>query len=349
MAERPLGEALDERFADELVSGMVSTDGLIGTLAGVHDESPAPEPLLPLPRGRQRGRALAGAGRRHGRGQRRAGGTPRARRARTCAAARRCWRVDGAEVTWRDDGRASTPSPPTTCWPTARPAVLDRLRDGRSPCRRPRPGRPAQGQPAARPPAGAALRPRPGGRLRRDVPPRRDGDRPRRRATRRRCAASCRPASRPSSTATRWPTRPSRRRPPHADGVRPARDAGDVRADEAARRHARDRLLDQLDEHLTEPIRDCLARDADGAPCLEVHTPPDLERELAMPGGNIFHGDLDWPWRDDGRPGRVGRRHRRSADPAGRRGRPPRRRRIGDRRPQRRHGRAVGVTRRVSA
>ena len=25
-------------------------------------------------------------------------------------------------------------------------------------------------------------------------------------------------------------------------------------------------------------------------------TPPDLEAELAMPGGNIFHGDLSWPW-----------------------------------------------------
>ncbi len=57
-----------------------------------------------------------------------------------------------------------------------------------------------------------------------------------------------------------------------------------------------ERYLDGLDEHLEEPIRDCLARDADGAPCLEARTPVDLERELGLPGGDIFHGDLSWPW-----------------------------------------------------
>ena len=24
--------------------------------------------------------------------------------------------------------------------------------------------------------------------------------------------------------------------------------------------------------------------------------PQDVEADLAMPGGHIFHGDLDWPW-----------------------------------------------------
>ena len=66
------------------------------------------------------------------------------------------------------------------------------------------------------------------------------------------------------------------------------------------------RLLSQLNDHLTEPIQDCLALDADGRPCLEAKTPLDLERDLAMPGGNIFHGDLDWPWRDDDDPDRWG-------------------------------------------
>ena len=56
------------------------------------------------------------------------------------------------------------------------------------------------------------------------------------------------------------------------------------------------RVLDGIDAHLVEPLRDCLALDAEGRPCLEVKTPQDLERELGMPGGNIFHGDLDWPW-----------------------------------------------------
>jgi phytoene dehydrogenase-like protein len=51
-----------------------------------------------------------------------------------------------------------------------------------------------------------------------------------------------------------------------------------------------------LNRHLAEPIEDCLARDADGRPCLEARSPRDIEDELAMPGGHIFHGDLDWPW-----------------------------------------------------
>jgi phytoene dehydrogenase-like protein len=56
------------------------------------------------------------------------------------------------------------------------------------------------------------------------------------------------------------------------------------------------RALAALDAHLTEPIDSCLARDAHGNPCLEAKAPQDVEDDLAMPGGHIFHGDLDWPW-----------------------------------------------------
>ncbi|MEO5833529.1 MAG: NAD(P)/FAD-dependent oxidoreductase [Nakamurella sp.] len=54
--------------------------------------------------------------------------------------------------------------------------------------------------------------------------------------------------------------------------------------------------LGSLQRHLAEPLDDCLARDSDDRPCLDVATPVDLERSLGMPGGNIFHGDLSWPW-----------------------------------------------------
>ncbi|MEA2426450.1 MAG: hypothetical protein QOF37_78, partial [Thermoleophilaceae bacterium] len=64
-----------------------------------------------------------------------------------------------------------------------------------------------------------------------------------------------------------------------------------------------ERYLDALDEHLEDPIRDCLARDGNGELCIEAKTPLDLERELGMPGGNIFHGDLSWPWAGEGEPG----------------------------------------------
>ena len=56
------------------------------------------------------------------------------------------------------------------------------------------------------------------------------------------------------------------------------------------------RTLASLNSVLAEPIQDVLLRDADGAPCLEVRTPVELEADLGLPGGNIFHRSLQWPW-----------------------------------------------------
>ena len=56
------------------------------------------------------------------------------------------------------------------------------------------------------------------------------------------------------------------------------------------------RALDALNEHLVDPIESCVATDAAGLPCIEAKIPQDVEADLAMPGGHIFHGDLDWPW-----------------------------------------------------
>ena len=64
----------------------------------------------------------------------------------------------------------------------------------------------------------------------------------------------------------------------------------------AAKELAVERAIASLDEHLVESIRSCIATDGDGNPCIEAKTPQDIERDLAMPGGHIFHGDLDWPW-----------------------------------------------------
>ncbi|MEU4311911.1 NAD(P)/FAD-dependent oxidoreductase [Nocardia sp. NPDC024068] len=70
-------------------------------------------------------------------------------------------------------------------------------------------------------------------------------------------------------------------------------------SDPAARDAAVAATLAELDAVLAEPLRDCLALDAHGAPCLDVATPVDLERSLRMPGGHIFHGDLSFPYRDE--------------------------------------------------
>src|SRR3954468_17854120 len=73
---------------------------------------------------------------------------------------------------------------------------------------------------------------------------------------------------------------------------------------DGARAELTERYLDAIDEQLAEPIRDCLTRDAHGNPCVEAKTPLDLARELRLPRGNIFHGDLAWPWAEA--PGEVG-------------------------------------------
>jgi phytoene dehydrogenase-like protein len=70
--------------------------------------------------------------------------------------------------------------------------------------------------------------------------------------------------------------------------------AGDDR--DSAKTLAVERALAALDEHLLEPIEGCVATDASGRPCIEAQVPQDVEADLAMPGGHIYHGDLDWPW-----------------------------------------------------
>ena len=162
-------------------------------------------PLLPLPPGRQRHGPLAGAGRRHGRGQRRHGGRGARRPARSWSPGRRSPRST----------RARTASPctgPTTTAPSGRVdaghvvsgAAPDRA--GRADRRRPRAaavGLAAEGQHGAGPAAPAALRRRPGHRVRRHLP-RGRGREPRSTPpTRRPRPARCPTSSRSRSTATR--------------------------------------------------------------------------------------------------------------------------------------------------
>ncbi|MCH1881525.1 NAD(P)/FAD-dependent oxidoreductase [Agrococcus sp. ARC_14] len=54
-------------------------------------------------------------------------------------------------------------------------------------------------------------------------------------------------------------------------------------------------VLASLDSVLAEPIEPLLLEGRDG-PALETKTTLDIEDALAMPGGNIFHGPLSWPW-----------------------------------------------------
>ncbi|WP_433269675.1 phytoene desaturase family protein [Actinosynnema sp. CS-041913] len=59
------------------------------------------------------------------------------------------------------------------------------------------------------------------------------------------------------------------------------------------------RYFKALNRHLEEPIEECLATDADGRPCVEARSPLDLEAELGLPRGNIFHDELAWPFAEN--------------------------------------------------
>lgn len=58
--------------------------------------------------------------------------------------------------------------------------------------------------------------------------------------------------------------------------------------------------VDSINSVLSEDIRDLLMVDASGNPCIETKTTQDLEDALGLPGGNIFHAPLSWPFVADG-------------------------------------------------
>ena len=58
-------------------------------------------------------------------------------------------------------------------------------------------------------------------------------------------------------------------------------------------------VLDSLNSVLGEPIEPLLLLDSEGNACIETKTTADLEHALGLPGGNIFHGPLEWPFAED--------------------------------------------------
>jgi phytoene dehydrogenase-like protein len=64
----------------------------------------------------------------------------------------------------------------------------------------------------------------------------------------------------------------------------------------AAKAWAVEQTLRSVDSVLAEPLEDCLWHAQNGTEYLEALTPLELEAELGMPGGHIFHRDLSWPF-----------------------------------------------------
>jgi phytoene dehydrogenase-like protein len=61
-------------------------------------------------------------------------------------------------------------------------------------------------------------------------------------------------------------------------------------------------VVTSLNSVLVEPIEDLLLTDALGRPTIETKTTLDIEHALGMPGGNIFHQPLSWPFLEDDSP-----------------------------------------------
>ena len=58
-------------------------------------------------------------------------------------------------------------------------------------------------------------------------------------------------------------------------------------------------VIESLNSVLAEDIQELLLLDGNGDPCIETKTTKDLEDALRLPGGNIFHEPLSWPFAGD--------------------------------------------------
>jgi phytoene dehydrogenase-like protein len=67
-----------------------------------------------------------------------------------------------------------------------------------------------------------------------------------------------------------------------------------------AKKIAEKRCLDALNAYLVDSIESVLAVNSDGSLCIEVKSPLDLEKDVRLPGGNIFHRDLNFPFKEEG-------------------------------------------------
>lgn len=56
------------------------------------------------------------------------------------------------------------------------------------------------------------------------------------------------------------------------------------------------KYIQGVNQYLLDPIQECLARDENNKLCVDIATPVDVERELAISTGHVFHQSLSWPF-----------------------------------------------------
>jgi phytoene dehydrogenase-like protein len=70
-------------------------------------------------------------------------------------------------------------------------------------------------------------------------------------------------------------------------------------SNDVLREKLEDAVIASLNSVLAEDVRELLYLDAAGNPCIETKTTQDLEESLRLPGGNIFHEPLSWPFAEE--------------------------------------------------
>jgi phytoene dehydrogenase-like protein len=65
---------------------------------------------------------------------------------------------------------------------------------------------------------------------------------------------------------------------------------------EDAKEKAKQAAIESLNQYLLDPIESVLAICRDGSLAIEAKSPIDLEADIGLPRGNIFHRDLDFPF-----------------------------------------------------
>ncbi|MCX6395464.1 MAG: NAD(P)/FAD-dependent oxidoreductase [Propionibacteriales bacterium] len=306
LVERPLGELIEQRFHDDLVRGVVATDGLIGTFADLHGPS--------LVQNRCFLYHLIGNGTGEWKVPVRGMGAVTDALARAAVAAGAeirtgagvsAIRTDpgpaaGAEVTWHDGEREHTVAAGTVLANVA-PWVLQILLGG-------------EAEPTTKP-AGSQLKIN---FLLSRLPRLKTGVDPHTAfagtfhvaeeydalsAAYRQAAHGQVPTTPPGELYCHSLTDPSILGELASYGAHTLtyfglhQPAALFEIDTEARRlEAVRRAIAAIDAHLMEPLLSCVLTGPDGELCVEAKFPQDIEADLAMPGGHIFHGDLAWPW-----------------------------------------------------
>ena len=309
IVERPLGEAIERRFANDLVRGVVATDALIGTFAGLGEASLIQNRCFLyhlIGNGTGEWRVpIGGMGAVTGAIAKAAyAGGAQVLTGATVTSIRGGAVGEGAEVTWADASGSQTAAADYVLSGLA-PYVLDGLL-GRTPS-------------AATKPVGAQLKIN---MLLERLPRLRSGEDPKvafagtlhlgesyselEKAYAEATAGSV-PTEMPGEVYCHSLTDPSILGdvPPGTQTLTyfglhaPATLFEDPATREERKAQAVERAIASLDRHLLDPISSVVARTVDGQPCIEAKIPQEIEADLAMPGGHIFHGDLAWPWAPD--------------------------------------------------